>query len=164
MSRHIVNIGIIGCGEVSQVIHIPTLNHMSDFYKITYLCDISPGALAFCSQKVINHIPKTTVDAGELCQSPDVDVVFVANADEYHVLHTLLALKYDKHVFVEKPMAMTLAGASSILQAEAASRGRVMVGYMRRYAAVFIDAVQEIGGLDKILYARIRGWLSSEIL
>jgi hypothetical protein len=41
--------------------------------------------------------------------------------------------------------------------AERASKGFLMVGYMRRYAPAFIDGVREIGGIDKILYARVRG-------
>ena len=162
MSAHsgpgrVVRVGIIGCGEVSQVIHIPTLSHLSDLYRITYLCDVSDNALEHSRGKIIGSNPvKTTRDPVELCSSPDVDVVLVVNSDEYHVEHTVLGLEHNKTVFVEKPMALNERDVDRIIEAEKKSEGTVMVGYMRRYAAGFIDALKETGGLDKIFYARVR--------
>jgi predicted dehydrogenase len=155
-----VQVGIIGCGEIAQVVHIPTLNFLSDLFQITYLCDISRAALTHCKAKVVGlEAPKTTTDPEELCASPNVDVVFVINSDEYHALHAVLALSHNKHVFVEKPMALNDRDANAIIEAEMLSEGRVMVGYMRRFAPAFEDAIREIGGMDKILYARVRGTL-----
>ena len=129
---------------------------MRDWYRITYLCDVSPGALERCSKK-LPDAHQTTRDPQELCSSENVDVVFVINADEFHASHAILALQNDKHAFVEKPLALTKRDVLAIADAEKKSRGSVMVGYMRRYAAPFEDAVREIGGMDKILYARVRG-------
>lgn len=167
MSEHkIVNVGLIGCGEVAQVVHIPTLTNMSNWFRITYLCDVSAQALAHCNAKIHNSA-KTTRDATELCSSSEVDVVMVVNSDEYHASHTILALQHDKHVLVEKPMSLTKRDSKAIVETEAKSKGKAMVGYMRRYAAPFEDAVKLIGGLDKITYARVRGktiiWLDSRM-
>ncbi|CAG7565960.1 unnamed protein product [Fusarium equiseti] len=153
--ERVINVGIIGCGEISQVVHIPTLSFMSDWFRITYLCDISDNSLQHCASKVNNAV-ETTQDAAKLCSSPQVDAVIIANANEYHVPHAILALQNDKHVLVEKPLAFTMKDALAVEAAEKSSKGKVMVGYMRRYAAPFEDAVREIGGMDKILYARVR--------
>jgi predicted dehydrogenase len=40
--------------------------------------------------------------------------------------------------------------------AEKKSKGKIFVGYQRRYAQAFLDAVEEVGGLGKIQYARVR--------
>lgn len=112
---------------------------MSDCFKVTYLCDVSQGALEHCRSKVAGVPPHITNDAEELCKSPDVDVVFVINSNPYHALHAVLALKYDKVTFIEKPMAMNERDATAIIAAEKQSKGTVMVGYMRRYAAAFVD-------------------------
>lgn len=53
-------------------------------------------------------------------------------------------------------MALSLRDADLIIEAEKSSSGRVMVGYMRRYAAAFQDAVQELGGPQNIVYAKVR--------
>ena len=153
----IVNVGLIGCGLVAQVVHIPTLNAMPDFFRITYLCDVSEQSLEHCQQLVNRYSnPKTTKSAEELCKSPAVDVVFVLNSTEFHVPHAVLALKYDKIAFVEKPMALNERDLKLITDAERDSKGTVMVGYMRRYATVFIDAVKEVGGMDRVRYATVR--------
>ncbi|EKD14456.1 uncharacterized protein L3040_001070 [Drepanopeziza brunnea f. sp. 'multigermtubi'] len=152
-----VRVGLIGCGEVAQVVHIPTLSFLSDHFRITYLCDVSTGALEHCQGKILGRMPpKTTKNASELCSSEDVDVVFVLSSDEYHSEQAILALQHDKCVFVEKPLALNLRDMDRIRAAEGSSRGRLMVGYMRRYAPAFEAAVQEIGGIEKILYARVR--------
>lgn len=163
VNRRIVNVGIIGCGEVAQVVHLPTLSFMSDWFRITYLCDVSASALKHCATK-LNNAPQTTRDPTELCASDQVDVVLVINSDEYHAAHAILALEHDKHVLVEKPLSLTKRDALAVKEAESKSRGKVMVGYMRRYAAPFEDAVRLIGGMEKILYARVRGKSSSRIL
>jgi predicted dehydrogenase len=153
----VLRVGIIGCGEITQVAHIPTLGFLSDYYRVTFLCDISDASLQHCKSRVSGTIPHTTADAATLCASPDVDVVFVTNATEYHVPHAILALQNNKFVFVEKPMAMCHSDADALIEAEKKSKGKVFVGYMRRYAPAFLDAVRELGGLENILYARVRG-------
>lgn len=137
--------------------HIPTLGFLSDYFQITYLCDVSNNALQHCKGKVIGTTPETTRNAEQLCASPDVDIVMIANSDAFHVPHTLMGLKYNKAVFIEKPMALSLKDADSIIELEKQSSGKVMVGYMRRYALGFLAAVKEIGSLDNVHYARVRG-------
>jgi predicted dehydrogenase len=152
-----VRVGIIGCGEVVQVVHLPTLTLMADLFQITYLCDASDDALAHCAKKVAAEPPKTTRMPEELCSSPDVDVVLIANSDAYHAAHAILGLEHDKVVFVEKPMALNKRDADAIIRAESKSAGKLMVGYMRRYAPAFEDALRELGGIGKVTYARVRG-------
>jgi predicted dehydrogenase len=153
----ILRVGIIGCGEVSQVIHIPNINALSDWYQTTYLCDVSQQALAHCATKVLNPAqPKTTTSAEELCASSEVDVVLIANADAYHVPHALLALKHNKYCLLEKPAALCFRDIDSLIAAEKESHGKIFVGTMRRYASALEDAVREVGGMSEIKYARVR--------
>ncbi|GJD05253.1 oxidoreductase [Colletotrichum higginsianum] len=152
----VLRVGIIGCGEITQVNHISNLNFLYERYQTTYLCDISQQALAHCARKVQGGTPKTTSDAAELCSSPDVDVVLIANADAYHVDHGILALQNDKYVLIEKPVSVCFRDLDLLIEAEKKSKGKVMVGTMRRFATAFTDAVEEVGGMDKIQYARVR--------
>lgn len=153
-----VRVGIIGCGQVAQVVHIPTLTFLSDLFSITFLCDVSGGALEHCKSKIPGpKAPRITKNVAELCSSDDVDVVFVLSSDEYHADQAILALQHDKNVFVEKPAILTIRDVERIQEAERNSNGKLMVGYMRRYASVFERAIKEIGGLEKVLYARVRG-------
>lgn len=152
-----VRVGIIGCGEVTQVIHLATLVNLSHLFEVRILCDVSAAALAHCSAR-LPHLHRTTDAYDELCRAADIDVVFVASSDEYHVEHVVCALKLQKHVFVEKPLALCRKDVELIETAQRESGGKkVMVGYMRRYAAVFQDTIREVGGAGEVLYARVRG-------
>jgi predicted dehydrogenase len=158
--KPLVRVGLIGCGEVAQVVHIPTLCFFSEYFQITYLCDVSRQALEHCRSKLPGAVLITT-NPKEVCAAANVDVVFVINSDEYHADHAILALEHDKFVFVEKPAALNVRDIERIQAAESASKGQVMVGYMRRYAAAFVDGVREVGGMEKVLYARVRGLYST---
>ena len=151
-----VRVGIVGCGEVTQVIHLPTLIFLSHLFHITVLCDVSPTALAHCSAR-LPHPHRTVSQAYEVWISKDVDVVFILSPDEFHAKFIVATLFTGNDVFVEKPMALTIRDADRIMDAERRSGRRVMVGYMRRYAAAWKDALEEIGGAGEVAYARVRG-------
>lgn len=99
----------------------------------------------------------TTSNPEELITSPEVDVVVLCNVNAFHANHAILALQNNKYVFVEKPLALNYRDIDAVIQAEKASEAKVFVGYQRRYAVAFLDAVKEVGGMHKIQYARIRG-------
>lgn len=85
-----------------------------------------------------------------------MDAVLLCNATAFHPAHAILALTYDKYVLVEKPLALNYSDIDAIVEAEKKSKGKVFVGYQRRYAEAFLDAVREVGGMGKIRYARVR--------
>ena len=133
------------------------LNNLSDYYQISYLCDESQQALEHCSKKVTGGVPKTTSNPEELITSPDVDVVLIINVNAFHPSQAILALQHNKYVFVEKPLALTYRDIDAIISAEKTSEAKVFVGYQRRYAEAFLDALKEVGSMDKVEYIRVRG-------
>ena len=104
-----------------------------------------------------NSRPKTTKSVEEICNAPDVDLVLIASNHAFHAAESVLALQCNKHVFIEKPIALTLQDTDRIIAADkAAGGGKTMIGYMRRYAAAFVDAVKEVGSIENVRYARVR--------
>ncbi|MBW7455448.1 Gfo/Idh/MocA family protein [Paenibacillus sepulcri] len=154
MHRKILNVGLIGLGEVAQVIHLPVLESLPDYFRITALCDISPRLLEHLGHRY--GVENLYTDMSDLVKQEDLDVVFVLNSDEYHADCAIEAISRNKHVFIEKPMCLTNAETDAIIALRDRHQVVVMVGYMRRYAASFVEAVQEIGGLKNITYARVR--------
>lgn len=125
---------------------------MSYLFQITYLCDVSKEALEHSQLKVAGASePKTTLICEKLCTAPDVDLVIIASNHPLHASQAELALKAEKYIFIEKPIARTLQDADRIIAADkAAGSDKVFVGYMRRYAAAFVDAVKEVGSIKQI--------------
>jgi predicted dehydrogenase len=95
---------------------------MSDNYQITYLCNIFDSALSHCQKKFLRGTIKTTCSTEEVCASPDVVVVLIANSDAFHVLHLITALRYNKIVFVEKPMALRKSKLSAMFSKSCSRR------------------------------------------
>jgi predicted dehydrogenase len=151
-----VNVGIIGLGEVAQIIHLPILRALSDRFQIRAVCDISPGLLQAVGDLYGIAQSDRYHDPFALVQRGDLDAVFVLNSDEYHADCVIASVRTGKHVLVEKPMCLSFAEAEAIIQARDETGVHVMVAYMRRFAPAFLRAVAEVRALDKINYARIR--------
>jgi predicted dehydrogenase len=151
-----IRVGIVGGGEVAQVIHIPTLQLLSHLYTVSAICDLCPKTVEHCAAKF--QIPKSTTMPDEIFQDSNVDVVFILTSDEFHAPLTIAALRAGKNVVLEKPMTLSLLSAEKIMEAEKAANGpRVFVGYMRRYAPSFVEVFKrEIASIPRILYARSR--------
>lgn len=64
-------------------------------------------------------IPTVYETHDQLIQSPDVDVVLIATPNYLHHPLAMQAIKKGKHVFVEKPLAMTLSEGREMVQAAA---------------------------------------------
>lgn len=154
---------VSSCGMVTQVVHIPNLNSLSHLFQVTYLCDASVEATKHSQAKVAGSSrPNITRSVEELCHAPDVDLVMIASNHAFHASDAVLALQASKYAFVEKPISLNLQDTDRIIAADkAAGGGKVFVGYMRRYAAAFIDAVKEVGSIEQIRYARVRDIIGS---
>ncbi|KAK4948073.1 hypothetical protein LTR10_013127 [Elasticomyces elasticus] len=151
-----LRVGVIGCGDVAQVVHLPTLQLLTHLYDTVAVCDVSAKTAAHCAS--VFHIPIATTDLQVLLDSPSIDVIVVLTSDEYHAPYAVAALHAGKHVMVEKPLTLSLASGREIIAAEdAAPNGaRVFVGYMRRYAASLETFQREISTIPRIHYARVR--------
>ncbi|RLP93562.1 gfo/Idh/MocA family oxidoreductase [Micromonospora sp. BL4] len=145
--------GIIGLGEVAQVVHLPVLRSLPDLYEVTAVCDISPGLLERVGGGY--GVARRYADHIEMLDENGLDCVLVLNSDEYHAEAVIAALDRGIHVLVEKPMCLSPREAQAIIEARDRSGATVMVGYMRRFAPAFIEASQQIGALGRLNYARV---------
>lgn len=156
-------IGICGCGEVTQIIHLPALAQLDDLFEVTALCDVSDEVLTGVGAR----LPWATrySEPDDLVRDNNVDAVLIATPHAYHAATAIAALRAGKHVFVEKPMAMTLADADAIAKEEAASGCVVQVGYMRRYAGAFQAAVEIVrAARAEVRFARVHDFIGANRL
>lgn len=99
-------------------------------------------------------VPVVTDNPSDLFDSPDIDAIFIATPVRSHFPLAMAALKAGKHVFVEKPLAGSVAEAE-MLVAEAESRRRCL---MVDHVFVYSPAVRKMrdlvtgGDLGEILY------------
>lgn len=98
--------------------------------------DVSEDALAgFARDNGSN--PFVTTDYRRMLERSDTEAVAVCSPDFCHEDHALAALQAGKHVFLEKPMAITTEGCDRILRAWQTSGKRLMIGFNMRYMNIF---------------------------
>ena len=78
-----------------------------------------------------------TTDYRRLLERKDIDAVVVTSPDHCHAEHTIAALQAGKHVYSEKPLAITVADCDRILKTYKASGRKLMMGFNMRYANLF---------------------------
>lgn len=162
-----VRLGYVGCGFMAQKVHLPNFASIPEC-EIVALAEVR-GDLR---EKVADRfgIGRRYASHHDLADDPNVDAVAVSA--DYSLQNSIAEdlLCAGKTVFMEKPMATTLARAQALLDAEEAGGGRLMVGYMKRYdagnqlAREHIRRFRESGELGNITLIRNHGfcgdWIS----
>jgi predicted dehydrogenase len=146
----LLRIGVIGCGYWGPNL-IRNFSHLKDTV-VHVASDLSEDRLAHMRTLYPNI--RTTANYLDVVGSKEIDAVVVATPPETHCKLTLEALRAGKHVFVEKPLAISPAEGAQMV-AEAAKQKRVlMVGHTFVYTAAVnkIKEVIESGELGEILY------------
>lgn len=99
----VLRLGFAGLGEAAirvlpEIVQLPCI-------KVTAAADPRKHAL----ERFRDEFGGGTYESvEELCQSPDVDAVYIATPHELHARHTIIAAENRKHVIVEKPMALSI--------------------------------------------------------
>ena len=146
------HIGIIGCGKIAQVRHIPEYADNPDA-QLTAFYDLNAAR----AQELAERYGGKAYDSVEaLLADPNVDAVSVCSANASHAQIAVAALEAGKHVLCEKPMAMNAAQAEEMKAAAERAGKLLMIGFVRRYGndmrilKEFIDS----NALGDIYYAK----------
>jgi predicted dehydrogenase len=135
----VVRLGIIGCGFVTVDRHLPALRHVSEI-EIAGVAD-RHASIASDVARQFDCGPVVGVD--ELLSDAGVDAIAICTPPETHAELALAALAAGKHVFVEKPLAPTVADADRLLDGAAGSARTIMVGFnLRRHR--FVQGVRDV--------------------
>ena len=145
-------IGIIGCGKIAQVRHLPEYAAHPQA-KIAGYYDIN----AVRAMELSSRYGGTVYESYQaLLADPAIDAVSVCSANVTHAEITIAALKAGKHVLCEKPMATTLEDCQAMVDTAKACGRFLMVGHNQRLAKAHIKAREMItqGAIGKVLTFR----------
>jgi predicted dehydrogenase len=156
-----IGLGIIGCGGVTQIIHLPALAQLPDRFRVAALCDVSRATVDGVGERW--NVPVRCLDHRELLARRDVDAVLIANPHAHHAEVAIAAMEAGKHVLIEKPMCLTLADADRLIAVAARTGVTAQVGYMRRYAPAFLEAKKLLSPAE-IRHARVQDVIGQNAL
>ena len=150
----IVNWGIIGCGDVTEVKSGPAFNKVQ-YSKLIAVMRRSGDKARDYAQR--HGVPKWYDDASLLINDPEVNAVYIATPPSTHEEYTLLSLKAGKPVYVEKPMTMNAASAQRMVKAASELNQKLVVAHYRRAQPFYIRIKELIDSntIGKILLCRI---------
>jgi predicted dehydrogenase len=126
-----VRVGVVGGGLVAQAEHLPYLASLRDRFALAALAE--PSATVREALGARYGIPGLHADYRAMLDAGGLDAVVVCSPAGTHAEIVLGALDVGVHVFVEKPMCITLADADAIVAARDRAGRVVQVGTMKRY-------------------------------
>ncbi len=147
-----IKIGIIGLGEVAQIMHIPALKRLHDHFEITAVSDISETLVKYIQER--HHIPHGFTDPSALIAHDDVQAVMILSPDQLHSLQSAEAIALKKPVFLEKPACLLADEAYQLNELAKANQTPIMVAYMRCYTSAFDKAQQQLRSFGPITHVR----------
>ena len=130
MTSPVLRIGVAGLGRAFTLM-LPTFT-ADPRVRLVAAADPLPQARARFAQD-FGAPAYDSVQA--LCADPQVDVVYVATPHQLHAEHVGIAAACGKHLLVEKPMAITLAQCTAMIDAVATAKVHLVVGHSHSFDA-----------------------------
>lgn len=147
-----IKVGVIGCGKIAQVRHIPEYA-ANPHVEVYGFYDINQ---ARAEELAVKYGGKAFASYQELLADPEIEAVSVCAANHVHAEIAIAALNAGKHVLCEKPMAVTLEECEAMVAAAKESGKYLMIGQNQRLAKAHAKAKEliEQGAIGKVLTFR----------
>lgn len=135
-----VNIGVIGTGNRGTFVASMMAKHTPA--RVTALCDIFPEKMEQAKKVIGVENPKLYADYRQMLASKDIDAILIATPVFLHAEHFEAAVKSGKHIYIEKPASVDVAGCKRIMRAADAADRKINItfGFQRRYAQTYQKA------------------------
>lgn len=151
-----LRVALVGAGEFARLTLLPTLAGMSDV-----VLDGVATRTTLTGERLRRQygLRLLSTDAEAVITDPDVDAVVIAVRHHEHADLALCALDAGKHVYLEKPLALTEAQVAAIANVLRTARGVLMVGYNRRFAPAVAALCDKLPGIRAVGYRFAAGVL-----
>ena len=134
-------IGIIGAGNFTSSMIVPTLSKLGA--NIRYIASSKGLSGTLLAKKY--GIGFSTTDYSEILNDSTTDSIIITTRHNQHAKQVLEGLNAEKHVFVEKPLALNIEDLNNILDCKQKTDKTVTVGFNRRFSPFSQSAKQALG-------------------
>jgi len=160
--KNIIYAGLIGAGNFATNIILPNLKKIKEI-NIKAIADAKGERAKNVATKY--HCKYITSDYMDILNDEKIDLVIIATRHNLHAKIAIESLKKDKNVHLEKPMALNIKQLKEVIESEKISKGRLMLGFNRRFAPLIIDAKKQFSKINTplMIYYRINaGYIPKE--
>jgi len=136
---HDVRVGLIGAGSFATNF---LLKHLAGRVHFSGVATARPNNARHVADK--HNFGFCTGNAGDIFGDKDINTVFIATRHDSHARYVIEALEAGKNVFTEKPLCLNTDELQRIKEVYAKGRGRLMVGFNRRFAPLITRLKKQI--------------------
>ena len=156
-----VNIGVLGLGAISQVVHLPILSQLEGV-RLMAVCDVDHAKARMIAARF--GIPRVPLTDEQVFQSADLDAIVICTPSHLHHSQAKAALQAGKHVLVEKPLALDAETARDVVEVAESAGLSLMVAMNNRYRpdAAALRPFVRGGELGEIFLVR-GAWLNRKM-
>lgn len=146
MTRKTYRVGVIGAGAIAQALHLPGYRDAGNC-EVVAVADPAEHCIAMCREK---GLPLGTVyaDYRKMIKNEKLDVVSIALPNRFHKDAAVRAARAGCTIFLEKPVALSMAEAHAIETAVAENGVRLLVGFHHRFNPLNVAAKKAIAAGD----------------
>ena len=150
----VLNWIVLGAGDIATNQFVPALMSL-DSCRVLAVVDKNLAAARDLAQRC--GAPHVLSDAGEIRRLSEAHAVYVATWPALHCEHAVLAAEAGKHVFCEKPMAVSLAECDRMLAACRSAGVRLMIGNNQRFHAAHqrVKQLMQENAIGPIVLAKV---------
>ncbi len=160
-----LNIGVIGCNGMGWS-NTNSFLKMNDV-DLVAICDVDNNVIKKRMsdyKELRKNTPKTYTDYRTLLNNNDIDAVIIGTPDHWHCKIMIDAVKAGKHVYVEKPIANSIAECNLMVAAQEKTGKIVQAGQWQRSGPHYKKAIDIVrsGVLGKIRLVKVwayQGWM-----
>lgn len=129
--------------------HLHYLRELQDLFQVAALCDLSRTVVDRVGEAY--GVDRRFTDWSQLLEEP-LDAVMVLTNGSHEPI-AVAAAQAGRHVFIEKPIALSEAEGQRIIAAGKKAGVQLMVGYMKRYDPAVERMAEELRGLEALRFA-----------
>ncbi len=146
-----LNIGFIGAGSFAQSYLLPNAKAIGNLDTVVTRTGVNAKNVA---SKFGFANGSTSSD--DILKNAAINTVFIATQHDTHARYTIEALKNNKAVFVEKPLALTYEDLEEVKATFESHPNHLMVGFNRRFSEVAVRAKKEFATVREPLVMNFR--------
>ncbi len=135
-TRPEIGVALVGAGNLARWVHLPNLKSIP---RVSLRAVYSANGARGKSYALRFGAAYCCSDYDEVLKDPEVHVVVIVSRHHQHCPQALAALQAGKHVFVEKPMALTEEECRALCRAVEESGRQFTVGFNRRFAPFYVE-------------------------
>jgi predicted dehydrogenase len=135
--------GMIGAGDVTEVKSGPAFNKIDNSRLMMVMRRDREKVKDYAER---HQIPHYTNDADDVLNNPELNAVYIATPPSTHAEYTIRAAEAGKHVYVEKPMALSYSECKEMIKACDSSKVKLFVAYYKRELDYFKKIKELIDG------------------